>query len=71
MKHPIKILALLAFLAGILGLLHQKFFTSGGWFDWGQVGIGEVHHEQHIIVAFLIGFHFLLFFLIKRSYGGK
>lgn len=47
----LKYIALLAFLAGIFGLLHQRFFTSMGWFDWGTIW----KHEVGILAMFSIG----------------
>ena len=38
-------------LAGFLGLLHQRLFTSGGWFDLQQVW----HHEFLIAIFFAFG----------------
>tara|TARA_R100001530_G_C4284671_1_gene146506 strand:- start:456 stop:668 length:213 start_codon:yes stop_codon:yes gene_type:complete len=36
---------------GILGLLHQRFFTSGGWWNWNQFW----HHEPLIAASIAFG----------------
>lgn len=43
---------------GFLGMLYQKLFTSGGWFDWSQVL--ELHHEHLILLCFVIAIMCLL-----------
>ena len=61
-------LAITAFLLGILGLLHQKFFTGGGWFDWGQVLELKLHHEQLILACFIVGVALLVIGLRRKGY---
>ena len=38
------------FLLGWFGLFHQRFCTSGGWFDWNQFW----HHESLIALCFCV-----------------
>lgn len=47
----VKTMAGLSLLAGILGLIHQRFFTAGGWFNWEQFW----HHESLIAMCFVVG----------------
>ena len=45
------IFAIVFILAGFIGMLHQKLFTSGGWFSFEQM----FHHEWFITIAFALG----------------
>ena len=56
-------LSMLALMAAIFGLVHQKLFTSGGWFNWEQFW----HHEPLIAMA-SVGWITLLFvYLVERN----
>jgi len=48
-KYPVEILATIAFLLGVFGLVHQKLYTTGGWFNWEQFW----HHEPLIALCFV------------------
>ncbi len=48
-----KYLSILFIILGILGILHQRFFTSGGWFNWGH--LFGIHHEPLIAACFVAG----------------
>ena len=48
MKWIIEILAGLAFLVGVFGLVHQRFITNAGWF----VMTDFLTHEAAIAMAF-------------------
>jgi len=55
--------AILSLILAILGLVHQKFFTSGGWFNWEQFW----HHEPLIAIAFVVSIIILVIYLYRRS----
>ena len=43
-------------LIGLLGMIHQKIFTEGGWFSFDQMW----HHEWFITIAFCLGIGILI-----------
>ena len=55
----VKALAIIAFLGGIGGLIHQRFWTSGGWFDWQQL-VDQLCHEDLIVLCFVAGICLLI-----------
>ena len=55
-------LGLFFILIGFAGMLHQRIFTSGGWFNWQQVW----HHELFIVMAFAFGAGLLIGKLLRR-----
>jgi len=44
-------IGILFLLLAVFGLIHQKLFTAGGWFDWSQF----LHHESLIVLCLGIG----------------
>lgn len=61
-KLIIKVLTVLFCALAILGLVHQRFFTSGGWFDWSQFW----HHESLIALCFVVAICFLVSYLLMK-----
>ncbi len=55
-------LSVLALIAAIFGLVHQKLFTPGGWFNWKQFS----HHEPLIAIAMIVGVTLLIVYLSER-----
>lgn len=55
------ILSGLLFLTGIFGLIHQRLFTVGGWFNWRQFWC----HESLIAMCFATGVALLIGRYIK------
>ena len=55
-------LSIISLVLAILGLVHQKFLTSGGWFNWEQFS----HHESLIAIAFIVCITTLLVYLLER-----
>lgn len=47
---------------GLTGMVHQRFYTSGGWFSWEQVW----HHELFIVMSFAFGAGILLGGILRR-----
>ena len=45
------------------GLVHQRFFASGDWFNWEQFW----HHEPLIAIAFVAWLTLLIVYLVGRS----
>ncbi len=56
-------LSVLALMAAIFGLVHQKLFTFGGWFNWEQFW----HHEPLIAMSFVGWITLLVVYLVERS----
>ena len=48
-EYLVEILAIIALLLGVFGLVHQKLCTTGGWFNWEQFW----HHEPLIALCFV------------------
>jgi len=55
-------IAISFFTIGLLGMLHQRLLTGGGWFNWSQFW----HHEPLIAVAFALGAGVLLAEVLRR-----
>jgi len=55
-------LSILSLMAAIFGLVHQKYFILGGWFNWQQFW----HHESLIAIAFIVGITLLIVYLSER-----
>ncbi len=53
-------------LIGLLGMLHQRLFTSGGWFSWEQF-FNTLHHETLILLCFALGIGVLVGRLLFES----
>ena len=60
-------LTILSLVLATIGLVHQKLFTPGGWFDWEQFS----HHESLIAIALIVCITSLLAHLLERRQGKR
>jgi len=49
-------------MAAVFGLTHQKFFTSGSWFNWKQFS----SHEPLTAIALIVSVTLLMVYLSER-----
>lgn len=70
-RNLVNILATIAGGLGLFGLMHQRFYTEGGWFNWEQFW----DHESLIAMAFVAGISFMVVYLAKgdlsKRYEGQ
>ncbi len=70
-KSKWRYLSILALALAIFGLVHQRFLTEGGWFNWEQFW----DHESLIAMAFVAGISFMVVYLAKgdlsKRYEGQ
>jgi len=60
-------LSILALTLAIFGLVHHRFLTEGGWFNWEQFW----HHESLIAMAFVAGISFMVVHLAKGGFDKR
>ena len=60
------ILGLVALGLGLGGIVHQRFFTNAGWFNWYQF-FRNLNHETLILSCFVIGISLLVVRLINKE----
>jgi len=61
-KYKWLYLSIISLVLAAIGLVHQKLFTPGGWFDWKQFS----HHESLIAIALIVCITSFIAHLLER-----